>query len=123
VWQTTGFAAGSDFAWFTSAPTLDSPALVAVPSGPSPFLELANHGADSATVKLHAVSGGGADRTIEVPAGGSAAIAVDPRTVWSVDPGRAGDIHAQVVFTGVGALAGFAVWPSDAAAAPVLVYP
>lgn len=123
VWQTTGFAAGSDFAWFTSAPTLDSPALVAVPSGPSPFLQLANHGADPATVTLHAASGGGADRTIEVPAGGSAAIAVDPRTVWSVDPGRAGDIHAQVVFTGVGALAAFALWPSDAAAAPVLVYP
>lgn len=123
TWQTTGFGAGSDFAWYTSAPSLDSPALIAVPSGPSPFLQLSNPGDDTATVTLRAVSGGGAERTIEVPAGGSAAIAVNARTVWSIDPGEVGDVHAQVTFTGVGALAGMAVWPSDAAAAPVLVYP
>ena len=123
VWQATGFGAGSDFAWLTSAPALDGASLVAVPAGPSPTLQLANPSADAATVTVHVVRGGEADRSVEVPAGGSAALPLGAGTVVRVDPGDAGEVHAQVSFWDAGALAGFAAWPSDASAGPVRVYP
>ncbi|MFT4221261.1 MAG: DUF5719 family protein [Microbacterium sp.] len=123
VWQTTGFGAGSDFAWLTSAPALEGPTLVAVPSGPSPTLQLANPGADDATVALHAISGAGSDRAIRVPAGGSASIALSASSVWQLDPGESVEVRGQVTFAASDALAGYAVWPSDAAVPPVRVYP
>lgn len=122
VWQTTGFGAGADFAWFTSAPVLSAPTLVAAPTGPSPRLQLANGGTEATTVTLRGLSGG-AEQTVEVAAGGSASLALSGGTVWMLDPGSSDAVHAQITYAGPGALAGFAVWQGDAAAAPVAVYP
>lgn len=123
AWQATGFGAGSDFAWFTSAPALDGATLTAVPAGPAPTLRLANAGDADATVSLRAVRGSGADRSIVVPAGGSAAIALTTASVWAVDPGASDGVHALVAFSAPNAIAGFAVWPPDTAAGAVRVYP
>lgn len=117
VWQTTGFGEGDDFAWFTAAPALSGSTLLAVPEGPQPVLHLANPGEDDVQVVLR----GASEREVLVPAGGTAAVSLPPETTWELDPG--GEVHAQVTLAGSGALAGYAVWPSDAAAQPLRVYP
>lgn len=121
AWQTTGFGAGSDFAWFTSAPALDGPAPVAVPAGLAPLLQLTNTASTSATVTV--AHDGGATQQVTVPATGSAAVPLAPLSDWRIDPGGAAGVHAAVVFAAPGAIAGFAVWPPDAAAGALRVYP
>lgn len=121
AWQTTGFGAGSDFAWFTSAPALDGPAPVAVPAGVAPVLQLTNSASVAATVTV--AQDGGAAQQVTVPASGSAAVPLAQLSNWRIDPGAAADVHAMVVFAAPGAIAGFAVWPTDAAAGALRVYP
>jgi len=59
---------------------------------------------------------------VTVAAGGSESLRLTSRTVYLMD--AAGDgIRAAVSQSGDGALAGFPVWPSDAAAQQVTVYP
>ena len=74
-------------------------------------------------VQIRIVEGAGTDATVSVPGGGAVAVPIARDTVWEIDPGGASGIHGQVTMSGSEALAGYAVWPSDAAADPVTVYP
>lgn len=121
AWHTTGFSAGSDFAWFTPAPALSAASLVAAPAGPVPALTLANPGGESVTVTVSDLDGV-ASQTVEVAADGSAVVRLQARTVYIVEP-AGGDIHAALSLSGDNALAGYPVWPSDADAPATVVYP
>ena len=120
VWQTTGFGEGADFAWYTSAPAVEAPSLFAAPPGPVPVLTLANPTAEPVTVGLDAVDGGFATEVTVAP-GTSEVVRLTARTVYVLDAG--GGIRAGVSQSGDGALAGFPVWSSDAAAQQITVYP
>jgi hypothetical protein len=121
VWQTTGFGEGSDFAWYTAAPEVSTPTLFATPPGPAPVLALANPADEAITVSVEAVDGSFTTQVTVAP-GGSESVRLSARTVYLLDAGGAG-IRAGVSQAGDGALAGFPVWPSDAAAQQITVYP
>lgn len=120
VWQTTGFGEGDDFAWYTAAPLIEVPSLFAVPSGPTPQLTLVNPGDAAASVSI--TQNGAAALTIEVPSGSSAAVPVVPGTVYTIDAG-ASPVRAGLSFADAFGIAGFPLWPADAAAADVTIYP
>lgn len=121
VWQTTGFGEGADFAWYTAAPQVGAPSLFAAPPGPEPVLALANPTDQAVTVSVEAVDGSFTQQVTVAP-GGSESVRLRSRTVYLLDAGGDG-IRATVSQTGDGALAGFPVWPSDAAAQQITVYP
>ena len=121
VWQTTGFGEGSDFAWYTAAPPVEATSLFATPPGPTPVLTVANPTAEAVTVSVGAVDGTFADE-VAVGAGESASVRLVARSVFLLDAGGA-RVHAGLSLSGDGALAGFPVWPSDAAAQRITVYP
>ncbi|MDF2555397.1 MAG: large extracellular alpha-helical protein, partial [Microbacterium sp.] len=120
VWQTTGLGEGSDFVWYTPAPLLSGPTLVAVPAGPTSVLFLAGTGAD-ADVALEPVSGPGAALEASVDADGVTVVTVASGTVYRLESGE--PVRASVSYSGPGALGGFPVWPADAAAPALTVHP
>lgn len=125
AWQATGFVEGSDFAWYAAAPEISVPSLFAVPpsaaaSAPA-VLTLVNPSDEPVTVALRDVVGAFSTE-ITVAPHSSAAERVGSRTVYLLDPGGSG-IRAGLSFAGAGALAGFPVWPADAAAQGIAVYP
>ncbi|GAA1946197.1 DUF5719 family protein [Microbacterium deminutum] len=121
VWQTTGFDAGSDFAWYTASPFVSVPSLFATPAGPPPLLTLVNAAEDPAVVAVTSQ-----DRSfrleVTVPARASTTVRLAPGGVYELAPDAKG-IRAGLSLTGDGALAGFPVWPADAAAPAIAVYP
>jgi hypothetical protein len=121
VWQTTGFAEGADFAWYTPAPALAVPSLFATPDGPSPALAVLNPTDGDVVVAVDAVDGS-SSTSVTIPAGRSARFSLRPQTVYVLDPGDA-PVRAGVSLTGTGELAGFPVWSGDTAAEPIVVYP
>jgi hypothetical protein len=121
VWQTTGFGEGSDFAWYAAAPAVSAPSLFATPQGPTPVLTLSNPTDAAITVAVSAVDGS-FEADVTVAGGASEAVRLAARTVYLLDAGGGG-IRAGVSQTGDGALAGFPVWSSDAAAQAIVVYP
>lgn len=121
VWQTTGFGRLSDFAWYIPSPTVDLPSLFATPTGPVPVLTLANPGAEAIDVVVSAPDG--SDEVVTtVPPAGTATVRIRPRDVYLLDPGGA-EVLAAVSLTGDSALAGYPVWPADAASPSIDVYP
>ncbi|MEZ3160028.1 DUF5719 family protein [Microbacterium sp. BWT-B31] len=118
VWQTTGFGTGADFAWYTPAPEVSAPTVLALPPGPQPTLTLVNTG-DADLV----VAYGGLDEASEVtvPAQSTTSVRLRGQGIVRLDPSA--PVHAGVSLTGDGALAGFPVWPDDAASRPITVYP
>lgn len=118
VWQTTGFGAGADFAWYLPASVSAADRLIAVPPGPSPVLSLVNAADSDATVRLTDAAGGVTE--VVVPARSSAALPLQAGANYAL----AGDaVAATLSFSGPGALAGFPLWPMDAGAQPLTVYP
>lgn len=122
VWQVAGAGEAADFAWYSAAPALGGETLFAVPAGPEAVLTLVNRDADAATVTVSEVDGG-TPRTVTVEPGGSGTLRLTARSVYVLDTGGAKDIRSGLSFAGDGALAAFPVWPSDAAARPIVVYP
>ena len=120
VWQTTGLGEDSDFAWYTPAPLIAAPTLVAVPPGPTSVLFLAGAG-DDADVTLEPVEGPGAAVDATVSAGGVTVVTVTSGTVYRL--GSAVPVRASVSYSGQGLLGGFPVWPADAAAAALTIHP
>ena len=110
----------SDFAWVMPAPELDDEVYVSIPAGPTPVLVLAN-GEDSDAMAQVTPVGGGDPIEVTVPAGSSASVDVQPRTVYAVT--ASGSIHASVTMTAVGALAVWPVWPSAGTQQSITVYP
>lgn len=120
VWQTTGFGEASDFAWYTPAPVLTGDTLVAVPDGPSPAVFLVGGAAD-ASVTLQPVQGPGDAIDSSVTAGGVSVVAATPGTVYRLETDA--PVRASVSYAADGQLGGFPVWPADAVAAALTVYP
>lgn len=121
VWQATGFGEGADFAWYTAAPPVEAPSLFATPPGPTPVLTLANPAEDAVAVTVDAADGSFSTEVTVLP-GESASVRLASRSVYLLDAGGSG-IRAGLALTGDGAIAGFPVWPSDAAAQEITVYP
>lgn len=122
VWETTGFGAGSDFAWYTSADEVGVPSLVAVASGSSPSLVLHNAGDADVAVELAEDAGTGDVDSVTVPAGQAVQLRVRGGEVYRLTT-SGGGVRAAVEYSTGGRLAGYAVVPADAAAAEVRVYP
>jgi hypothetical protein len=120
VREQDGSGPQTDFAWLLPAPEFDSEVLVAVPDGPEPRLVFAND--EDREVEVEVVEQGSDEPVaVTVPAGSSAALDVDPRTVYSVT--TSGPVHASVTMTAAGALAGWPVWPAAGAQRSIRVYP
>ncbi|MBS1906835.1 MAG: hypothetical protein JST33_09780 [Actinobacteria bacterium] len=119
AWQTTGFAKGSDFAWMTPAPDITGRTTFAVADGPSPQVHVQNASDQATTVELTPVDGGAAQR-ITLQPGAAATVAIAAATTYTLASPTA--VRAAVVFSGAGKLAGYPVWATDAAAAPITVY-
>lgn len=115
-----GVAPGSDFAWVMPAPEIAGEVFMAVPSGPAATLYLANDGEADATVTLEPTTPGEPE-TITVPAGSSASVDLEARTVYSLTSTEA--VHATVAMTAPGALAAWPLWPGAAAQQSIVVYP
>lgn len=122
AWQTTGFGAGADFAWYTPAPVVRVPSLFAAPAGAAASLTIANSAATDAAVVVRSIDGS-FSQAVTVPGGGALSLPLASRGVYVLDPGAAAGLSAGLSLAGTGALAGFPVWPSDASAAPIRVYP
>ncbi|WP_407358368.1 DUF5719 family protein [Microbacterium sp. LTA6] len=120
VRQQDGQGRGADFAWVTPAPEIDAEVLVAVPSGPNPQLLITGNADAESTVAIETAEGGD-PQTILVPAGGSIAVPVDARSVYTVRP--SGPVHLAVTMTATGALAAWPVWPGAGAEQSITVYP
>ncbi|MFT4282246.1 DUF5719 family protein [Microbacterium sp.] len=118
AWTTTGFGAGSDFAWHTAPAPLNVPSLVAVAAGPSPKLTVSNDSDAAARMRLTGPDG---EQEIAIEAGSSARVAVQPGAVYRLDGGGA-RLRANVTYYGPGSLAGYDVVPADAASEPVVVF-
>ncbi len=122
LWQATGFGAGDDFAWYTTADPLDVPSLVAVAVGAPPGLTIVNDGDREAVVQLSAGAGAAAATEFTVPAGGAVRQAVRAGEVYRITADGE-QIRASVTYSGSGTLAGYAVVPADAAASAIVVRP
>ncbi|WP_347978469.1 DUF5719 family protein [Microbacterium sp. ProA8] len=120
VRQATGVRAGDDFAWYTPAPEVSVGSLFATPGGPTPSLSVVNPSGEPVAVAVTAIDGG-SPITLTVPAEGSIAVRLSPRTVYRLEPEA--PVHAGLSFAGDGALAGVPVWPADIATPEVVVYP
>lgn len=120
VRQQDGQGRGADFAWVTPAPEVDDEVLVAIPAGPSPRLLISGNPETESTVAIESADGGD-PQTVVVPAGGSIAVPVEARTVYTVRP--TGPVHVAVTMTAVGALAVWPVWPAAGAEQSITVFP
>ncbi|WP_022878764.1 DUF5719 family protein [Microbacterium sp. B19] len=120
AWSTTGFGEGADFAWYAAAPEFPASSLIAVAPGAGASLVIAADAASgSASVTLTPQSGGD-PVTVSVPAGGSVSVPVTAG-VYELAPDR--PVHAAISYSAPGALAGYPLWPADAAAGTLTILP
>ena len=117
VWQTTGFGEGADFAWYTPAPARRRAESVRDPGGAAAVAHVVN----PARRRRAIVAVSSADGTVPPrghgrrrPATHDGAPRAAARSTRSTP--AASDIRAGISLAGDGALAGFPVWPADAAA-------
>lgn len=120
AWSTTGFGEGADFAWYSPAPAFAASGLVAVAPGAGASLVIAADAAGGPASVSVTPRSGGDPVTVAVPAGGSVAVPVTAG-VYDLAPDRA--VHASVSYTAPGALAGYPLWPADAAAGALTILP
>ncbi|MFB9957520.1 DUF5719 family protein [Agromyces bracchium] len=108
----------ADLAWSVATGALLDRAAVAVPDGPGASIVLANPDGEAvaATVTI-----GGGERTVTVPAGGAASVAVQGGDRLILD-GVEG-LHAAVAFEGDGGIASIPIAPPGPLDSPVRVFP
>lgn len=120
VSQATGFHSGADFAWMTPAPVLDDVTSFAVPeSGAAQLHIVGAAGVDQEAVLTEVASG--SERTVAIPAEGSALVALRSGTTYTVSSDA--EIRAAVTLSGPDALAGWPLWPESSRPEPITVYP
>jgi hypothetical protein len=117
--STIGTNGATDLAWFSSTALSEKKAVVAVASGPSPTMHLANATSDDATVTVKA--NGVPTTTVEVPARTTIAVPVAGSTDYQV--ASPVGLRIAVSYFGDGALASFGVTPSGPNSQPITVYP
>jgi hypothetical protein len=121
VRQQEGFGQGSDFAWVTPAPEIEGDVLFAVPAGPEES-QLHVVSADEADVTVTLSLPDGEDsREVVVPAGSSAAVPVEPDTVYLLS--APAPVRAAVTMRGAGALAAWPLAQGTGAEQSITVYP
>ncbi|MFS0793231.1 DUF5719 family protein [Microbacterium sp. 1P10AE] len=120
AWSTTGFGEGADFAWYAPAPAFPASGLVAVAPGAGGSLVISADAAGGAASVTLTPLAGGDPLTVSVPAGGSAAASV-AAGVYELAPDR--PVHVAMSYSAPGALAGYPLWPADAAAGALTVLP
>jgi hypothetical protein len=121
AWQTTGFDEGADFAWHTSAPLAEGSMLLATAPDGRPVLTVVNPSDEDALVTVTAESGSGSE-TRTIASGQSAQIPLSPLTVYTLGVEGAA-VHAAVSLSAAAGIAGYPVWPTDAATPVLTVYP
>ena len=94
--------------------------MAAVPPGPGAFLHFANSGEDGPNVTVKVVVKG-ATKTLVVPSGGSAGIALPPSATYSVTGAKG--LYVSTSLTGTGLVTSFPVNPPGPLASPIVVYP
>lgn len=104
----------NDFAWLAAAPLLSGEAQVTIPDGPSPALHLHNPGTAAVSVQV-------GDQLVELPAGASVALPVEPGVTLGLSGFQS--LAASVTLGEPGATAGFPVVPPGAVSTPITVYP
>lgn len=120
VWNTTGFGEGADFAWHTPSDLIETPTTFASAVGPGLRLVLTGATADTT---VHIASADGSFATdAAVAAGEIVEVRIPANQLFTLDPGGTG-IRAAVSYATEGAQAAYPVWPADAAAPPITVYP
>lgn len=120
VSQATGFHAGSDFAWMTPAPVLEGVTALAVPERGAGQLHIMDAAGTDQQVVLTEMDSG-AERVVDIPAEGSALVAVRSGAAYTVSSDAA--IRAAVTLSGTDALAGWPLWPESSRPVPITVYP
>lgn len=120
VWSTTGFGEGADFAWYSPAPAFTTPGLIAVAPGAGGSVVFAADPAGGPASVTLTPQAGGAPVTVAVPAGGTVAVPADAG-VYELAPDA--PVHAGVSYAAPGALAGYPLWPADAAAGELTILP
>jgi len=118
TWSTTGFGEGADFAWYTPAPEIAMPSVVAVAPGVGAAVVLAGAASDT-TVTLTPTDGGD-PITTTVTAGASVAVPIAAGVYRLESPTP---VRAAVSYSGAGALASYPLWAGDAAAAALTILP
>jgi len=108
----------ADLAWSAATGPLLERATVAIPDGPDATLRLANPGDAEVTAT---VAVGGVERSVTIPAGGTASVSVQGGDRVILD-GVEGT-HAAVTFAAGDALASFPVVPPGPLDSPVRVFP
>lgn len=121
VRQQDGLGAGTDFAWVTPAPEIDSDVLFAVPEGPSASLHLMNTTDADVSVTLASADGSDPSTAVTVGAQSSTDVAIDAQRSYLLQTD--GTVHAAVTMAAGGALAGWPIQPSAGAAQSITVYP
>jgi hypothetical protein len=109
----------SDLAWFQASTALPDSVMVAVPTGDSPVLHLANPGSRALTVELDASAGDSV--TTKIPARSSVAVPVTGGVSYELS--GAEGAYGQVSIVAASGISAFAVQPANPSATPVTVYP
>lgn len=112
-------APASDLAWYTASPALEGDVLVAVPPGPDPLLVAVNP--TDAAVELVLEAQGGADITVQVPAGGTATASVVPGTAYLLR--AAAGLHVAVSYAADDRMAAFPVTVARPVSGPIVIRP
>lgn len=120
AWSTTGFGEGADFAWYTPAPVFPASGLLAVAPGAGGSLVVAADAGDAPVSVTLTPQAGGDPVTVSVPPGGSVAVPVGAG-IYELAPDA--PVRAAVSYSAPGALAGYPLWPADAAAGALTILP
>lgn len=121
AWETTGFDAGSDFAWYAPTSAFSEPTLVAIAQGKSPRLTIVNSGSSATEVAIADRAGAGSAVTVAVAAHRAVSISVRAGELYRIDPHAS--IRANVTYSARDALASYPVTPGDGTATSVTVHP
>lgn len=121
AWQAAGFGEDADFAWYAPAPLLPAATLFAVPPGPSPVLTVVNRGDAPATVVVDQVDGSDVLQ-VDLEPGAGAGVPLRAGAVYLLDAGGV-PVQASVSLAGAEGITAYPVWPGDADAPPMTVYP
>lgn len=116
--QTTATATTSDLAWYLPVPPLSGSQVVAVPSGPSPKLQLAD--ADGVAKTATLVAEDGTETDISIPAHGTATVDVEASREYRLE--GLDRVSVQLAYAGDGQLAAVPSYAGNPLAEVITVY-